>query len=243
MSEELVDEHMEKPQNIEELAAEYGWKAEGEKSAEEFVKVAMDKFPEQSKKIKQLFRAVDELKIHMSKTEKLAYDRAKKEIDDQRKQAIHNGDIDLVEKLDQAKSDLVPIMEKTDVHPSIVEFEERNAGWLTGTSYEELKMQQWVEAHGAILGRKRLPVDEHMLLLEDHIKKEFPDYFNDNEDIKSPVSSSRENISNKSLKKGKNPTFNDLSQEQKKIARDFEDLGIMSIDNYIKDLVKHGELK
>lgn len=232
--------------SIEDLAAQYGWNAEGEKSAEEYVSLALEKFPEQSKKIKQLFKAVDELKMHMSKTEQAAYERAKTELQQQRRAAISEGDVDLVEKLDeQIKATVEPIMAATNtVHPAIAEFEERNAGWLNGTSYEELKMQQWVEAHGAILGRKKLPVDEHMALLEEHVKKEFASYFDKDDDapIKSPVASSRSNVKTSAAGAKKNYTFNDLNEEQKKIAKDFQNLGIMSIDNYIKDLVKHGEL-
>lgn len=248
---ELVDNLLEaegiKPEqthsSIEELAAQYGWKAEGEKTAEEYVKVALDKFPDQSKKIKQLFRTVDELKEHMSKAEQRAYAQAKSELDAQKKQAIYDGDVNRVEEIEQAVANLVPqVAAPPQQHPSITEFEERNAEMLNDTSFEALKIQAWVESHGAILGRKKLPVEEHMAILEDHMKKEFPNYFDDGE-IRSPVSSSRENVTSKTRAKGKAPSFNDLSSEQKQIARDFENMGVMSIDNYIRDLVKHGELK
>lgn len=232
--------------SIEDLASQFGWNAEGEKSAEEYVSLALEKFPEQSKKIKQLFKAVDELKVHMSKTEQAAYERAKTELQQQRRAAISEGDVDLVEKIDeQIKATVEPLAASANgVHPAIADFEERNAGWLNGTSYEELKMQQWVEAHGAILGRKKLPVDEHMALLDEHVKKEFSSYFDQDDDapIKSPVASSRNNVKTPSSGSKKSYTFNDLNEDQKKIAKDFQNLGIMSIDNYIKDLVKHGEL-
>lgn len=244
-----ASEVTETKHSIEDLAAQYGWQSDGEKSAEEFVKVALDKFPDQSKKIKQLFRTVEELKEHMTKAETRAYEKARLELDAQRKQAIYDGDVERVEALDKAREDLKPASIEAptqQLHPAIADFEERNGSWLNGTSYEELKMQQWVEAHGAILGRKKLPVDEHMALLEDHVRKEFSNYFDNKEDkqIASPVSSSRENVTSTATRsKGKAPTFNDLNAEQKQIARDFEKMGVMTIENYIKDLVKHGELK
>lgn len=257
MDTEAIYEHVEEVKTastVEDLAAQYGWKEGGEKSAEDYVKLALDKFPDQSKKIKQLFRTVEELKEHMSKSEARAYEKAKQEIDAQRKQAIRNGDEARVEELDKAKEELLPsiALQKSDaaveVHPAISEFESRNEKWLNGTSYEELKIQQWVEAHGAILGRKRLPVEEHMALLEEHVKKEFADYFDKLDDgsdsqVKNPVSSSRENLAASKSKVKSKFSFNDLSSEQKKVARDFENLGVMSVENYIKDLVKHGELK
>lgn len=234
----------EEQKTIESLATEYGWKPDGEKNAEEFVKLALDKFPDQSKKIKDLFRTVEELKTHMTKSEEKAYERAKSELAEQRKQAILDRDVEKVAALDKAQEELKPQLNTNDVHPAIAEFEERNQSWLNGTSFEELKMQQWVESHGAVLGRKKLPVDEHMALLEQHVQKQFPEYFDNDDDTPpvSPVAASRGNAT-KSRPSGKAPTFNDLSDEQKQIARDFERMGVMTVDNYIKDLVKHGEFK
>lgn len=236
-----------KESSIETLAAQYGWSPDGEKSAEEFIKVAMDKFPDQSKKIKQLFRTVEEMKTHMSKAEKAAYERAKTELDAQRRQAIQQGDVDLVEELDRAREALPAQMEEP-LHPAIADFEERHKSWLEGTSYEEMKMQQWIQDHGAILGKKRLPVDEHMAVLEDHLKKEFPNYFkaddaDDDEDVVAPVAAARESSTAKPASKNKKYSFNDLSAAQKQIARDFEAVGFMKIDDYIKNLIAHGELK
>lgn len=234
-------------ETIEELAAEYGWNAEGEKSAEEYVKVALEKFPDQSKKIKQLFRSIDELKTHMTKSEEKAYERAKADLDAQRKDAIRQGDVDEVERLDKEREQLLPQpvqSSEPQIPQAILDFEERNKEWIDGTSFEDLKMQQWVEDHGKVLGRKKLPIDEHMNLLEEHLKKEFAHRFEteENTEVKSPVSQSRQNVTGASKSKNSKITFNDLGPEQKKIARDFEQLGIMSVEQYIKDLVANGEL-
>jgi hypothetical protein len=243
---EIAEKHSN---SIEDLASQYGWKSEGEKSAEEYVKVAMDKFPEQSKKIKQLFKAVEDLKAHMSKTETVAYERAKNELEQQRRQAIQQGDVDLVDRLEQAKAELAPIYQpetqqsEADVNydPSIVAFESKYGDMLNDTSFEALQIQKWINAHGAVLGQKKLPVDKHMDLLEQHMKKQFPDYFEEESEPVSPVLSSRENVSSK-VKKGKNPTYNDLSSIQKDVASRFQRQGIMTIEQYIADLVKNGDL-
>lgn len=231
---------------IEALASQYGWSSDGEKSAEDFIKVAMDKFPDQSKKIKQLFRAVEEMKVHMSKTEQVAYEKAKRELDNERVHAIQSGDVERVDAIDKARAELpAAIVAEEGLHPAIVEFEERNDKWLKGTSYEELKMQKWISEYGAILGRKKLPVDEHMSILENHLKKEFPSYFNEEseDEPRSPVASARDSSPDRQVGKNKKFTFNDLSPGQKKVARDFEAAGFMKIDAYIKDLIEHGELK
>lgn len=230
---------------IEELATQYGWNPEGEKSAEEYVRVAMDKFPDQSKKIKQLFRTIDEIKTHMSKVETVAYDRAKKDIESQRKAAIKAGDVDLVEQLDEARAQLTsaPQPQVNDFSQYISEFEEKNSEWLQGTSLEQLKMQKWVQDMGAILGTKKLHPSEHMKKLDEAVRTEFAAYFSKDEEVKSPVASGESgNVSSKSTHK-KNYSFKDLSEEQKQIARDFEQMGVMSVESYIKDLIKHGELK
>lgn len=229
-------------ETIEELASQYGWKPEGEKSAEEYVKVALEKFPDQSKKIKQLFTALDEMKTHLSKSEQVAYERAKKELEQQRKEAIREGNVEKAEELYQAQAELQPATFQTEIHPAITEFEEKNKDWLNGTSYEELKMQDWVERQGALLGKKKLPPEEHMRILDEHVRKEFSSYFASGDDV-SPVSSSRENVKVSNAGKKKNYTFSDLNETQKKTAKLFEQMGTMTIENYIKDLVKHGDLQ
>lgn len=246
MSDDVIQVAAEEHHNdINDLAAEYGWNPEGEKSASEFIKVALDKFPEQSKKIKQLFKAVDEMKDHMSKTEKVAYERAKSELEAERKQAIKAGDVSKVEELEQAQLELTSkaIDTEAELPPAIKEFEERNNTWLQGSSFEEIEMQQWVESHGAYLGRKKLPVDEHMALLEEHLKKKFPAYFQKDDDSTEP-SSPVIGVSqgNPGKKKKSAPTFKDLSPEQQSTCTNYKNLGIMSVEKYIKDLVDHGEL-
>lgn len=244
---EDVVEQPKVAENFEELASQYGWKVEGEKSAQEFIKVAMDKFPDQSKKIKELFKTVDLLKDHMTKNEQAAYDRAKRDLDSQRRQAIKEGDVELVEQLDQHYQELKPQSlappEDINSHPSILDFEERNAEWLNDTSFEALKMQKWIQEHGAVLGKKKLPVDKHMQVLEEHLHKEFSNYFESGEDAEvSAVSSSRSTTSTSGAnRKKKNHTFNDLSKEQKEAARLFERHGL-PMDKYIADLVKQGVL-
>jgi len=242
----VLDEEIQVEGSVEALASQYGWSAEGEKSAEDFIKVAMDKFPDQSKKIKQLFRTVDEMKVHMSKTDKVAYDRAKAEFDVQRDQAIREGDLKKVHALEESQRALPEAMVQPDgdVDPAILEFEERNAGWLNGESYDDIKMQEWMQKRGALLGKRKLSTPDHMALLEEHVKKEFPDYFVDkDEKVVSPVASAHSDVSVKAGAKGKSYSFKDLSAEQKQIARDFEAVGIMKVEDYIKSLINHGEIK
>ena len=236
---EDVSEATAEDSSVEGLAAQYGWNDKGEKSAEEYIRVAMEKFPDQSKKIKQLFRTVDEMKVHMDKVNKSAYERAKNELEAERALAIEEGDSERVEELNQAREEL---KEPVVLHPAVVEFKDKHADWIEGTSYEDVQMQEWLFKRDNLIGGKNLPPEEHMKLLEDHLVKEFPDKFQKSS-VASPVASGSDNVvQSKGTRKGK-PTFNDLSSEQKRVARDFERMDVMSVDNYIQDLIKNGELK
>lgn len=225
--------------SLEQLASDHGWNPKGEKSAEEYVKVALDKFPEQSKKIKQLFRTVDELKDHMRKSEELIYERAKKELEDQRKTAVERGDHEMIEQIDKRKEELVPLAESKPL--AVLDFEERHKEWLGSSNFEELEMKSWLLQRDKELSSMKLSPDEHMKVLEDHLYKKFPSYFKA-ETPKPAVESSSDNVAGKRSSK-KKFTFNDLTSDQKRIARDFKQMGIMEIDDYIKDLVKNGDLK
>jgi hypothetical protein len=244
----MTDDEMVTPvAPLDALASEYGWKPEGEKTSEEYIKVAMEKFPEQSKKIKQLFQSVEDLKVHVGKAEKVAYERAKSELEQQRKQAIKQGDVELVTQIEQAQAEIKPVSLEThqsspEVDPAIAAFESKYSSMLTGTSFEDLQVQEWLESHGKTIGQKfKLPVDKHMEMLEEHMKKKFSSYFEENEDdeqVVSPVSGSRGGA----IKKGKTPTYNDLSSHQKDTANRFERQGIMTKEEYIADLVKYGDI-
>jgi len=257
MSEEIMNDAVE-VNEVVKLAAEYGWKPEGKKSAQEYIKFALEKLPERGEALSAQNKALDakegelskmkatleELSGHMKKQKEQAYNEAMTSFKEQKRQAILNGDVDTVEALEASMS---PVAEVNNEAPAYIqEFEERNNAWLNGDSYEELEMQDWVDRHGALLGKKRLPPEEHMKRLEQDVHKKFSAYFEavENEDVHhASVESAGGSRVSGVKSNNKTYTFANLSDTQKQVAKYLNDSGHMKIEDYIKELVSHGDLK
>lgn len=232
---EVSKEDLSSP--IEELARSHGWNPEGEKSADEFIAFALDNLPERGKQLKRMQKTMDALVQHNRNQEQIAYERALKELTEQKAQAISRGDAVAVMNIEQQANELKPVIEPS---LAVEEFQERNSTWLFGTSEEDKQMQAYTFGMDSVLMREKLDPDEHMERLEKAVREHFPEKFG----IKprSPVESSEgSNVSNRPHKK----TFSvsDLSAQQRQIAEEFEFYKIMTKEQYVKDLVKSGELK
>ena len=231
---------------FEEEQAAKGWNPNGPKSAEEWARAEplYEELKVRGKEIKQMKRTIDELKNHMQKQEQLAYEKALSELNNQRREAIATGNAELVEKLDEerVKLDMPTMAEKPQ---AVLDFEDRHADWLAGTSFEAFEMQKFALERDQQLATRNLDPEEHMTLLEDHVQKKFPEYFNKGEASKSMGSAveSGTNDSTTSSGRKKKYDFNDLSAEQKQIARDFKKMGVMEIDDYISQLVDNGDIE
>jgi len=183
----------------------------------------------------------------MQKQEQIAYEKALKDLESQRNNAIRSGDINLVQEIDKSKESLatqfndIPFLD--DKEPEAVhDFKERHSSWMNGTSYEEMNMQQWLLQRDNALASKNLPPEEHMRVLEEHLYKQFPDFFKRNNQEPDQYVESGSYDVDTSKQVNKKVGFRDLSQSQKQIAKDFERMGVMSVDEYIKQLSALGEL-
>ena len=222
-----------------------GWNPDGPKSAEEWAraKPLYDELKTRGKELKQLRRTVDELKEHMQKQEKVAYEKALKDLQAQRVEAIQSGDVERVQEIDKAQADLPQV---NDTPPAVIDFQERHNEWLTSPSFEHMQMREWVTKRDNELAQYNLSPEEHMKTLEEHLHKQFPDKFgeanpNPEQHIPAVESGSGDNVA---AKRGKKTfRFRDLDTYQKQAAKDFERLGVMAVEDYIKQLVDAGELK
>ena len=217
------------------LAKTYGWSEDGEKSAEEFIKYALDKHPERGKEIKELKRTVDELKVHMTKQEERAYARALKDLQLEQNQAHSRGDMDRVNEIQAEIAEMTPAPE---THAAVAAFQERHEKWINGHDFDSIEIRNFALARDKELATLKLSPEEHMQTLEQHIHRKFPTYFNNVERTDNVVEANDNTV--KPLKK--KYSFNDLTKEQKKIARDFERYKIMDVDTYVQELVKSGDL-
>lgn len=238
---------------IEAMALTYGWRPEGKKSAEDYIKYALDNFPERGEALSKQAKAIenkdneldkmksvlDELSSHMKKQKDIAYQQALADIQSQRKQAIALGDADLVDHLDRAKANLQ--QDPNRLKP-VEDFRQRHGTWLNDTSFEAIEMQEWVLERDDYLAKKGLPPAEHMELLERHLQAKFPNYFNRGGHVSAVDSMQNSNVAGSGGRK-KNFTLNDLTKEQQEVAQYLDKSGHLKMADYIKQLVENGDLK
>lgn len=239
---------------IEKMALQYGWKPEGKRSAEEYIKYALDQFPErgealskQAKKIEDKDSELGKMKVilnelasHVKKQKDLEEQHSKNYLQQQRRQAIELGDVNLVERIDQEQA-------RSNIPHAVQEFKQRNFEWLEGTSFEALEMQAFARQRDNELALRKMPPDEHMKVLEEHIKKKFPAYFNDGyEKEHINKSDAVDSLHNSNVVNANKPkraySIKDLTKEQQEVARYLEREGHMKMADYVKQLVENGDL-
>lgn len=219
-----------------------GWNPDGEKSAKEWAAAypVYTALKERNQEVKQYRRVIDEMKQLLATQKQTAYNQALADLAAERNAAITNGDHNAVNEIDRKRATIqpLPVLEPE----AVAEFKEKHAKWLTGTSFEEMEMSEFAKRRDAELMGKKLSPEDHMELLEQHVKAKFPNYFKagKTQDSQAVEGSSGANVASRSKARY---TFQDLSEEQKKVAKDFERLKVMKIDQYINELAAAGEIR
>jgi hypothetical protein len=169
---------------IEKQALEQGWnpKFSGPtaKTAEQFVRDGsfFKKIDAQKKEILELKEAFQNMTSHQKKLEKASYERAKAELQAERRAAIEIGDVDTVEhldlRLDHTKEQLKALDQQPQVvapvqntpDPAAFEFKEKNKSWfnvdllnknqadLKGEELQNYKMTKAAFTYDDYLGMK-----------------------------------------------------------------------------------------
>lgn len=244
--------HSEEKQytSFEQEQIEKGWNPEGVKSAEEWSRSEplYEEIKARGKEIKRMQKALDALTEHMTKQEKIAYDKALKTLSQEKEDAILRGDVKAVQQIEQQHIELTTPKEIKKI-PEADEFTERYEHILNSANFEEMEIAAFVYSRDKELMDRKLSPAEHMKTLESHMLKKFPSYFNkgkeeevvDRARSRTVETGEGSNVSRVSGKKKFN--FHDLSPEQKQVARDFEKFGVMKIDKYIEQLIELKELQ
>ena len=252
----LVEEKETKPLSaIETMASNHGWNPEGEKGAAEFVEYAMTNLATRGKDVKDLKKSVDALLDLNSKQneagKKQGYDKAMAELRHAKEEAILQGDVEQVNALDDEisskKEEYTPDTQDGDTPSAVVAFNEQHKKWLKeDTSAQAFKMQDFIKQRDTLLAERQLPVERHMEILNEHIREEFPDYFNDTQPVVEDVkmyptvdSGANSGVAGKVEKKMK---WSELPEQYKAISRSLERSGTMTKDAYVKQLIETGAL-
>lgn len=236
---ELVDPFIEK-------ATAAGWRPfeeyEGDPEAwvdaKEFVKRAplYEKNHKLKREIADLKTTLHEVKGHITKVSQAAYNKAVADLTAQRDEAIDNGDRAAVKELDKQIKEAEAIKVPVDtVHPAIKEWEAKNGEWF----YADPELSEFGLAYAkSYLARNHDDFAGAMEAMEKRIKQAFPEKF-ENTKRKTPATVEAGGYSS-STKKAY--TKADLNDEQRQVMNRFVRQGVMSEEEYIKELADSGIL-
>lgn len=219
-----------------------GWNPDGPKSADEWARSEplYEEIKRRGKENKQLHRALENIKSMMDKQQEIAYKRALTDLASEKNLAIQRGDVAKVQQIDQEAVNLQNSQPVVELQ-AVKDFKERNSDWFEGTSVDDIKMQAFARYQDGILITKNLPPEQHMQVLEEEIQKAFPNYFKPSQS--SSVQSVEGGDSGVAGSRKKRHSLDSLSETQRRTAKEFARLGVMTVDKYIDELVKMGDLK
>lgn len=195
------------------------------------------KIESQSKEMKDMRKALNEMAKHNAKIREVEYARALADLKAEKKSALSEGDADRVVEIDD-KIDLVKAQQRQDaqqaasqvvpqeVHPELKSWVNRN-GWYE-TSQE---MKGWADARGTELAQQGKSPTEVLSTLEREVKTRFSEKFhNPNRDKASAVETApRRNA-------GKAEPEYELSDVEKQVMNTLVRQGVMTKEKYIADL-------
>jgi len=241
-------ENVVEPSAVEVEAMESGWvpkesyKGDEHKwvDAGEFLRRGelFKKIEDQSKQLKDVRVALNEMKKLHSQVREVEYKRALETLREQKKVALQEGDaeaviaaderIDLVkEQVKQLQSEPPAVQEEGTQHPEFVQWTERNSWYKNSTP-----MKAFADALGAELARAGNSPSEVLRKVETEVRKEFPHKFrNPNQDKTGAVESGSARGTSKS-------SFT-LTDEERRIMHTFIRTGAFKTEaEYVNELKK-----
>lgn len=242
----------QEPQNdpIIERARELGWRPKEEFSgsdedfidADEFVRrqPLFEKIELETRRSKKLQRELEQFKQHYLKVEEAAYKRALNDLKAQRKQALREGDVDLVEQLEdrieQEKQNFeetqraAAVEQQPTVHPEFEAWVDRNRWYNT-----EAHMRVFADQEGTRLSQQGLAPSEVLKQVEQLVRKEFPNKFS-NQRRSEPSAVAAPRAGGKAPKA--DPIEAELSDMERKIMNDLVRGGHITKEQYLADYKK-----
>ena len=191
--------------------------------------------------IAKMQKMIDELSERTSKQQKAEQDRVLDAIEQQRRQAVKNGDYDAVLTLDQQKAQVLG--QNSNLDPVYNDFLKRNP-WWNGTTPQEIKMRIAANQYDNILTQRQLQPAQAIALLEEYIKSDFPDYFDKTANKDKAVAAVEGNVKAGIVKNSKRRyTTDNLDKDTKFIIKEFSRLGKVDAEKYTEELAKAGLIK
>jgi hypothetical protein len=187
------------------------------------------------KELNDLKSTLHEVKTHISKVSQAAYNKAVADLTAQRDAAIEEGDKAQVKEIDKALKDAESIKTPIEnVHPAIKEWEAENATWF----YADPEINNFGMAMAnSYLVQHPNDFPGAVAAMDKALRKAYPDKYEPKQDKrKDPpaVEGGKRGEGKKTF------TRSDLNDEQRRVMNTFVRQGIMTEDDYIKELADSG---
>ena len=234
----------------EEEAKSKGWDPDGPKSADEYLRAEplYEEIKARGKDIKELKDTISHLKGLMDKQQQAAYQQAISDLQAARNEAIELGDVEEVNRIEDQAKRLQQDVQPPQVSEKVQSFVNRNQGWLYNQNEIANEIKMVAEAKYQVLKQQGKSDEEIIDIVEPFLQKVYPDVVAGGASKEastpkvSPVDSPSLGASAKHASR-KKFTFSDLNDQQKEACRYFDKAGIMKPEDYIKELIKVGDLK
>lgn len=251
---ELVQETNTAPQEpsaVEKRALEMGWRPKEEFDGEEedfidateFVrrKPLFEKIDSVGKELRETRKALKALQEHHAKVKEAEFKHALEQLRNEKKQALEEGDadklIDIDERIADAKVRQVQeerqqVQAAQAPHPNFVQWVQKNTWYKEDAELRAISDQ--IGAAYAVANPDVEP-DQVLKYVEGRVKKLYPDKFrNPNKDRPSAVEGRTTSTASKS--KGDSISDYPLTDEERKVMMSFVRQGVMTKEEYIRDL-------
>ncbi len=248
---EQVSQEATEPQlsAIEQKAMEMGWrpKADFDGDDEDFIdatefvrrKPLFDKIEHQSKELKEVKKVLRSLQDHHVKVKEVEFKRALDYLKSQKKEAMETGDTDRVIEIDEQLVDMKAARKAAELqeqepkqappHPDFVAWVDTNK-WYA----QDAKLRSFADKLGVDYAEENpeLPPTEVLKYVAKKVKAAFPEKFK-NPNRSQPAAVDGGSPASKPTKASDN--FQ-LSEEEERVMKTFVRAGIMTKDDYIKEL-------
>lgn len=196
------------------------------------------KIESQSKEMKELRKALNELAKHNSKVREVEYERAVKSLKEEKKRALAEADADRVIEIDdqidlvkdqqrQLQAQQVQQIVSQDIHPELKNWIDRNSWYENNRA-----MRAWADGRGIELAEMGSSPTDVLKALEKEVKERFKEKFhNPNRDRASAVEGK---MPTRAATKA-DPEF-ELSEVEKTIMNTLVKGGHLTKEQYIEQL-------
>ena len=232
---------------FEQKALDMGWrpKEEWDGAEEDFIEAKefvrrqplFEKIESQSKRMKQIEQAFEALKTHHTKVKETEYQRALLSLKTARKDALRDGNTEAalayeekIEDIEQQKTEFESEAQKIDVPKTGTEAPEFTAWKKVNSWYsKDEELRTFADTYGISLARQGKEPAEVLKLVEQRVRKSFPEKFtNPNRDKPGAVEAP--------TRSGTKADGFSMTEDERTIMKRIVRSGVMSEADYLKEL-------